>query len=143
MTTHLYQNLLLVQHIPAIEGIAGVQDLIKAFAYTGDLYREKARQYKKRLFSVLQKIDEIKTLHSKTYKFLLSFDVHYLSCFYSAKYLNRRFLFQSNFCPVCGDYKTTFVKKRKNTRLTYPRCNCENRFIVAGANSSPLVVVPC
>jgi len=125
MTTHLYQNLLLVQHIPAIEGIAGVQDLIKAFAYTGDLYREKARQYKKRLFSVLQKIDEIKTLHSKTYKFLLSFDVDYLYCFYSAKHLNGRFLFQSNFCPVCGDYKTTHINTRKHTRRTYPRGKCE------------------
>lgn len=140
MTT-LYQKLLLVQHIPAIEGIAGVQDLIKAFAYTGDLYMEKARQFQKRLFPVLQKIDEIKTLHSKTYKFLLSFDVHYLCCFYSAKFLNGRFLFQSNFCPVCGDYKTTFVKNRENTRITYPKCKCENRFIVAGTDSSPLVVV--
>ena len=124
MTTNLYQQLLLVHHIPAIEGIAGVQDLIKAFAYTGDLYRERARQYRKRLSSVLQKIDEIKTLHSKTYKFLLSFDVRYLYCFYSAKYLNGSFLFQSNFCPVCGDYKTTFIKNRKHIRNTYPRCNC-------------------
>ena len=127
MTTDLYQKLLLVNHIPAIEGIAGIQDLIKAFAYTGDLYKEKAHMYKKRLFSVLQEIEDIKLLHSTIYRFSLNTntDNRSIHSFYSAKYLNGSFLFQSNFCPVCGDYKTTHLNLRKHIRCTYPRCKCE------------------
>lgn len=129
MTSQLYHQLLLVQHIPAIEGITGIQDLIKAFAYTGDLYREKAHLFQKRMFPVLQKIEHIKTLHSTRYTFSLNTntDNRTIHSFYSAKYLHGSFLFQSSFCPVCGDYKTTYIRKhyRKQYRCTYPKCNCE------------------
>ena len=126
MTTYLYQKLLLVNHIPAIEGITGVQDLIKAFAYRGDLYMEKAKQFRKRCFQVLRYIERINcTVFIKG------------DCIDSYKHGGRvlyknKLLFYSRFCTVCGDYMCVDLIKYWNRHSTtsreykYPRCKCFN-----------------
>lgn len=111
--SQLYQQLLLVQHIPAIEGIAGIQDLIKAFAYRGDLYREKAKEFGERCKPVLCEINGI---------IIVTADCIWTHI--SQKYLQGRLsIFNSRFCSFCGDYHTLqyFRKHKKNK---YPECKC-------------------
>ena len=113
MTTDLYQKLLLVQHIPTIEGIAGVQDLIKAFAYRGDLYMEKAKEFGERCKKVLCEINGIQ---------LVTADCIWTNI--SKKYLyDRLSIFNARFCSFCGDYHTLqYFRKHKNNK--YPKCKC-------------------
>ena len=45
MSTQLYEKLFLVNNIPKIEGILQVRDMIKGYAYIGDMYMNLARNF--------------------------------------------------------------------------------------------------
>lgn len=127
MTTELYENIWLVNHIPAIRGIWGVQDLIKAFVYRGDLYMEKAKRFAKRCFYVLQDIQNIKIEIQKQ----IDVDIDYMGenilKLYCTKKLNNHFIFQSQICPNCGNYTCYFLLRyKKYPYKKYPRCKCDD-----------------
>lgn len=117
--TDLYQKILLVQNIPKIQGISEAQDLIKLFAYRGDMFMEKANMFEKRFCKVLQHIKKI-CINIRLY---IDNDNHLWS-FYAKKQINNQIIFQSRFCGICGDYKTTFYRSRNITQVKYPKCKC-------------------
>ena len=128
MTTDLYQKLLLVNHIPAIEGIAGVQNLIKAFAYRGDMVMKKAKKFRKRGIKFLRYIERIDCMVYNNGDYLQSFK-------HGGKkdiLFREKLLFYSRFCSVCGDYTRQPDLKKYRAHIIpieeykYPKCKCVN-----------------
>lgn len=130
MTTDLYQKVLLVQHIPAIQGIAGIQNLIKSFAYRGDIVMELAKRFAARFIEVIQDIRKIEIEYHSFHSNHIIFLGEDIFCDNrdSTKRFDNTLLFKSKFCCVCGDYKKVirirmidFLKKIKHK---YPKCKC-------------------
>lgn len=138
----LYEKIWMVNHIPAIQGIGGVQDLIKTFAYRDDLYMEKAKEFAARFWEVLYDIQHICTKDNPKNKYYYNSETNIWSSniwsYYTRKILYDNIMFDSEICSICGDYIYTttrvFLYMRFSTKyatptIKYPQCKCIDLYV--------------
>lgn len=126
----LYQNCWLVQHIPVIQGMAGLQHLIMSFAYRGDMLMELAKRFAARFAKVLCDIQNIEIVYHSFHGDHLIFRDENILCDNreSTKRFQNNLLFKSKFCCVCGDYKKVICIRMRDflnkIERKYPPCKC-------------------
>ena len=132
MTSQFYERLFLVDNIPEIAGIQQVRDMIKEYAYTGDFYMNKAKEFAERFKSVNS---TIRRAYSRNNPILFYMNEIYLYHQNINKHQEWKFGFNScndnneehiqinsANCYICGEYIEgySFV----TTNLSY--CTCQH-----------------
>ena len=149
MSTQLYEKLFLVNNIPKIEGILQVRDMIKGYAYIGEMYMARSKEHSEKFkyvhMAILQAysrtnpmyynngdcIDCVKRFNFDIYKQSWSwgFDEYnhidkYQHCRINHKneeYIIEKTQMISGNCYLCGEYIPFYADC-----YDIPHCHCDH-----------------
>ena len=126
MSTQVYEQVFLVNNIPAISGIFEAQDIIKKYVLTGDWYMSEARKFAEKFKFVNETIRRAYSRNTSTRDLSniianqfweFGFDFH------NNNNVEKMFMFSAN-CCVCGEYVREYIQNRK-----IKPCNCPHNQI--------------